>query len=108
MTRRLAACLALGLLPLGPVAAQEATPAAAAFFDGKGRPILAENCLKGHSHQAGKFKGGLSLDSRSGVLKGGESGAAIVPGHPEKSLLIQAVRGSDDLSMPPGEKKLSA
>src|SRR5205085_5262937 len=70
--------------------------------------LLAENCYKCHSAQSEKPKGGLLLDSRDGALKGGETGPAIVPGDPEKSLLIKAVRYADkDLQMPPKDKKLS-
>src|SRR5262249_8643926 len=59
------------------------------------------------SQQAEKVKGGLLLDTKEGLLKGGDTGAAIVPGDPEKSLLIKAVRYTDaDLQMPPKGKKL--
>src|ERR1043166_3936528 len=84
------------------------TPAQIQFFENKIRPLLSENCYKCHSQQAEKLKGGLFLDSREGVLKGGESGPAIVPGDPEKSRLIKAVRYTDpDLQMPPKDRKLS-
>lgn len=77
------------------------------FYEKQIQPILAENCFKCHSHQAEKIKASLVLDSREGLLKGGESGPAIVAGDPEKSLLIKAVRQvDDDLKMPP-KKKLS-
>src|SRR6266699_2902499 len=72
------------------------------FYERQVQPILAENCYKCHSHQAVKIKGSFVLDSREGLLKGGETGPAIVPGAPEKSLLIKAVRHTDeDLQMPP-------
>jgi len=72
------------------------------FFEKQVQPILAENCYKCHSHQADKIKGSFVLDSLEGLLKGGETGPAIVPGEPEKSLLIKAVRHTDeDLQMPP-------
>ena len=77
------------------------------FFETKVRPILANHCYKCHSEQSEKVKGGLLLDSREGWLKGGETGPALVPGDPEKSLLIKAVRYADpDLQMPPKDKKL--
>src|SRR5438094_8142918 len=77
------------------------------FYEKQVQPILSENCYKCHSHQADKIKAGVVLDSRLGLLKGGETGPAIVPGAPEKSLLIKAVRHEDeDLQMPP-KKKLS-
>ena len=75
------------------------------FFENKIRPILADNCYKCHSAQAEKVKGGLLLDTRDGVLKGGDSGPAIVPGAPEKSLLIEAISYSNlDLQMPKDKK----
>lgn len=80
------------------------------FFETKIRPILVEHCYKCHSADAEKVKGGLLLDSREGVLKGGDSGPAIVSGKPEESLLIKAVQQFDkDLQMPPPKsgRKLS-
>src|SRR5579872_2131728 len=77
------------------------------FYQKNIQPILSDNCFGCHSHQAEKIKAGLVLDSREGALTGGDSGPAIAPGDPEKSLLISAVRhASDDLKMPP-KKKLS-
>jgi mono/diheme cytochrome c family protein len=91
-----------------PVSAAELTPAQTQFFENKIRPILSDNCYKCHSRQAERVKGGLLLDTRDGVLKGGETGPAIVPGDPENSLLIKAVRYTNpDLQMPPKDKKLS-
>jgi hypothetical protein len=79
------------------------------LFENKVRPVLAEHCYACHSEKAEKLKGGLRLDSADGVLKGGGTGPAIVPGSPDASLLIKAVRYSDpDLQMPPKDKKLSA
>lgn len=75
------------------------------FFTTKVEPILRDNCYKCHSHEGGKMKGGLSLDSRSGWATGGDSGPAIVPGDPGKSLLITAVGYHDpDYEMPPKKK----
>ncbi len=79
------------------------------FFEKKIRPIFVESCYKCHSSEAEKVKGDLLLDSREGLLKGGETGPALVPGDPGKSLLIKAVRYTDEnLQMPPKNKKLSA
>src|SRR5688572_13169181 len=83
------------------------------FFEKRIRPLFAEHCSECHSAGAKKVKGGLRLDSRDGVIKGGENGAAIVPGKPDESLLITAVRYHDkDLRMPPPKddvpRKLSA
>jgi mono/diheme cytochrome c family protein len=72
----------------------------AEFFESKVRPVLAANCYDCHTDQE---YGGLRLDSREAMLKGGASGPAIVPGDPDKSLLIQAVRQtSEKLKMPKG------
>ena len=84
-------------------AASPGNPAAATFFTENVRPILEQHCYRCHSHQAKKAKGGLVLDSRSGWAKGGQSGPALVPGKPDKSLLISAVR-HEDLEMPPQGK----
>lgn len=79
------------------------------FFEKKIRPLLVEQCYKCHSTAAGKSKGELLLDSRDNLLKGGENGPSIVPGDPEKSRLIEAVRYSNpDLQMPPKGQRLSA
>ncbi len=77
------------------------------FFEQRIRPILVESCYKCHSANSEKVKGGLLLDTREGMLKGGDTGPAIVPGDVEKSLLIKAVRYVDkDLQMPPKDKRL--
>jgi mono/diheme cytochrome c family protein len=73
------------------------------FFNEKVRPVLAQNCYKCHTTEA---MGGLRLDSQQGVLKGGDLGPAIVPRDPEHSRLIQAVRQTGDLKMPPEGSKL--
>jgi len=84
-------------------------PAGIEFFEAKIRPILVDNCYKCHSLYSKKVKGGLLLDSRDGVLKGGDTGPAIKPGDPDQSLLIKAIRYTDEkLQMPPKDKKLSA
>src|SRR4051794_22070846 len=75
------------------------------FFETKIRPLLVDRCFECHSTTSKKIKGGLTLDARDSVLKGGDSGPVIVPGHPEKSLLIKAVQYSDkDLQMPPNHR----
>ncbi|MBP8257419.1 MAG: DUF1549 domain-containing protein, partial [Opitutaceae bacterium] len=73
------------------------------FFESRVRPVLVEHCYECHS--AEKTKGGLALDTKLGWEKGGDSGTAIVPGKPNESLLIKAVRYHDeDLAMPPQKK----
>jgi hypothetical protein len=77
------------------------------FFETKVRPILVANCYSCHSEENHKSKGALVLDTRAGWQKGGEDGAIIIPGNPDKSMLIKAVRYKDeDLQMPPDNKKL--
>ena len=89
--------------------AEEITKEQTEFFETKIRPVLADNCYRCHSADAGKDKGGLTLDSRDAMLKGGETSPAVVPGQPEKSLLIKAIGYLDaDLQMPPKGEKLSA
>ena len=75
-----------------------------AFFEKRIRPVLVESCYECHSARDGhKLKGGLALDSREGLLRGGETGPAIVPKSPGDSLLIEAIR-HDGLEMPPNKK----
>jgi hypothetical protein len=72
------------------------------FFESRVRPLLAEHCYRCHSAKAEKVKAGLLVDSREGLLKGGESGPVLVAGRPEQSRLIEAVRySSPELQMPP-------
>ena len=94
--------------PASVSAAPTLTADQSAFFENKIRPILASQCLKCHSAAEGKVKGGLALDTREGVLKGGDSGPAVIPGNPDKSPLIRAVRYTDpNLQMPPKGEKLT-
>src|SRR5436190_13485703 len=65
------------------------------FFERRIRPVLVEHCYECHSGAA-KIKGGLRLDSRDGWSRGGDSGSPIVPGKPDESLLIEAVRSDGD------------
>lgn len=84
------------------------TPAQAAFFNAKIQPILSSSCYKCHSVQEGKDKGGLTMDTKEGLKKGGDDGPVVKPGDPENSLLITAVSYKDkDLQMPPKGEKLS-
>jgi hypothetical protein len=97
--------LFVSLLSLPPMcwgAEAKLTAKGVEFFETKIRPVLVQNCYKCHS--SGKEpKGGLALDSREGLAKGGESGKAIVPGNPEESLLYQAIN-HEMFEMPPGNK----
>ncbi|MDB6173757.1 MAG: Planctomycete cytochrome [Chthoniobacteraceae bacterium] len=77
------------------------------FFEKRIRPVLADRCYECHSATAKKIKGSLRVDTREGLLKGGETGPAIVPGNPEESLLITAIRYHDkELRMPPPKEEL--
>jgi mono/diheme cytochrome c family protein len=84
---------------VAPAAARTPTPDEIRFFEDKVRPVLAANCYQ--CHGATKQEDNLRLDSRAGLLTGGDQGPAIVPGRPDDSLLIQAVNHSPDLAMPP-------
>jgi hypothetical protein len=84
-----------------PGFAQQLQPSQVQFFENQVRPVLANNCYR--CHGADKHRSGLRLDSRAGVLAGGEGGPAIVPGKPDDSLLIKAVNYRD-LEMPPGKR----
>ena len=78
-----------------------------AFFESKIRPVLVGNCYECHSAEAvasKKLKGGLLLDSRDGLRKGGDSGAAIIPGKSKESRLIQALHYTGETKMPPKGK----
>jgi hypothetical protein len=89
------------LLACGISAAAE--PAGSAeFFEKRIRPVLVGSCYKCHSSTSEKLKGGLMLNSREAWLKGGDTGPAITPGDPEKSLLVEAIRWKNsDMQMPP-------
>jgi cytochrome c553 len=109
-----AVLLALGLLSANALrfanahSAQSPTPDGLEFFEKKIRPVLFESCYACHSAQAKKPQGGLLLDSRAAMLKGGASGQpAVVPGDPERSLLIRAIRYADPKLQMPYAGKLS-
>jgi hypothetical protein len=99
-----------GRLGAGPViseaTAMPLTSEQTAFFENKIRPILANHCLECHSAEKGKVKGGLNMDSREDLLRGGDNGVALKPGDLKASPLIGAVEWATDLQMPP-KKKLS-
>ena len=78
------------------------------FFEKKIRPVLAERCYQCHSAEAartGVLMGKLQLDTREGVQQGGSRGPAVVPGQPDQSMLIEALKYTNrNLQMPPGGK----
>jgi hypothetical protein len=92
-----------GLSAIGAEAsAGEPGESSEAFFELKVRPVLAGTCVKCHGEK--KASGGLRLDSRQAILEGGDGGPAVVPGDPERSPLVRAVRHVDDtLRMPPNK-----
>ena len=100
-------CWSVVALVLAGSTARAAGPDA--LFKERILPLLAKHCHECHSHGAKKSKNSLVLDSVAAILTGGDSGPAVVPGEPEKSLLIAAVRHTNpDLQMPPkGKAKLS-
>src|SRR5882724_7742647 len=86
-------CLALTLLAQAPAPTQEQKD----FFENRVRPVLAQNCFACHTNSQ---MGGLRLDSLEGLVKGGKSGPAVVPGAPEKSMMITAIRQTTEIKMP--------
>jgi len=95
--------LTIVLLVGQAAAAAELTPAETRFFETKIRPLLAEKCSRCHSAAKRKTSGGLSMDGRDDMRRGGDSGPALKPGSPDDSLLIAAVEGRDASLMPPDE-----
>src|SRR5688572_5467221 len=93
-----AACVPAALIAADPA------PAQLEFFEKKIRPVLAEKCYACHNSKMKTPMGGLRLDTRDGVLHGGDSGAALVPGNPEASRLVRALSYKHDLKMPPSGK----
>jgi hypothetical protein len=96
---------------LFPPFARAAEPAPDAtkveFFEKKIRPVLAEQCYKCHSEEAAKqkkLKGGLKLDTKAGLLAGGDTGAAVVPGKPGAGTLLKSLKYDGDVQMPPKGK----
>jgi len=80
-----------------------------AFFEKKIRPVLVNQCYSCHNAETPKGpKGGLILDTRAGLLKGGDNGPAVVAGNAKKSLIIQAMRGDNGMSQMPPKEKLNA
>lgn len=102
--------IALGVVALFGLAAQGAEPASPSaedleFFEKRVRPVLIEHCYACHSGEAGKQKGGLRLDSRDAILRGGDIGPAATPSQPDKSLIIEAIGyQSESIQMPPAGK----
>src|SRR5262249_49305155 len=82
-----------------------ATPEQIAFFEKSIRSVLVKECYSCHATTAEKIRGGLTLDTRDGIRKGGDTGPAVIPGDVKRSLLIKALRQvQDELKMPPKKK----
>jgi hypothetical protein len=87
-----------------PLRASDPAPDAAAVaeFENQVRPLLSARCVRWHGVK--KLESGLRLDGRAAAIRGGDSGPALVPGKPEESLIVKAVRHEGDLQMPPGAR----
>lgn len=94
-------CVTLGDLAVEVRAAETASPQQIEFFEQHVRPVLVEHCQR--CHGAKTQESGLRLDLREAMLQGGDSGPAVVPGKPDDSLLLEAVR-HESLQMPPDER----
>src|SRR4051794_11290488 len=87
-----------------PPAPEKPTADQLAFFEKKIRPVLVAQCYQCHSEESKKEKGNLLLDTRDGIPKGGDTGPAVVPGDPKRSLLLKAIKQTGELKMPPKSK----
>ncbi|MCG8653867.1 MAG: DUF1549 domain-containing protein, partial [Pirellulales bacterium] len=100
MNSRFAMIIALVVLTAAHLSAEDGI----AFFEKQIRPILVEHCYPCHSAET-DLSGGLALDTRAGIEAGGDSGAALVKGNPDASLLVEVIRYQNrDLQMPPMNK----
>src|ERR1700678_3567320 len=105
--RRITAWLSvLGILGIVVAPARGYDGAGVRFFETKIRPVLADNCYACHGPDSKKVKAGLRVDSLESLRRGGDSGPAIVPGDPDASLLILAVRHDSSLAAMPPKSKL--
>ncbi|MCB9937929.1 MAG: PSD1 domain-containing protein [Planctomycetaceae bacterium] len=92
-------------MPATRAADPQLTPEAVEFFEKRIRPVLVEHCYECHSATANELEGGLMLDNRAAIAKGGESGSVLVAGDPNASRLLIAMRYQDEnLQMPPAGK----
>src|SRR5215468_4416916 len=98
--------VAAGLAAPARLGAQQPTAEQTAFFEKNIRPVLVKECYSCHATTAEKIRGGLTLDTRDGIRKGGDHGPAVVPGDVKQSLLVKAIRHDEDLKPMPPKKKL--
>ena len=99
--RLLGSLAALCTLWVAPLWAEDGD--GVAFFESRIRPVLVQHCYECHSSQADELKGGLSLENAASVVKGGDSGTAVVGGKPDESLILDALK-YDGMEMPPDGK----
>lgn len=103
------ALMACGLQGSVKAAGGDPDPSSAEFYSVKVKPVLETNCYRCHGGM--NHRGGLSMETRDTLLKGGHHGAALVPGDPAKSLLVVLMRhegpANDPMPMPPNKPKLS-
>jgi len=100
--------LASGLIAgAGMASAQDA--GSVKFYNEKVVPVFQANCYRCHGGL--NHRGGLTMDTKAGIMKGGHDGVVLVPGHPEQSLLVKLIRhegpADDPMPMPPNKPKLS-
>src|SRR3954468_21648559 len=93
--------IVVGLGLVAPSAIRAAPDAGTDFLESRVRPIRVEHCLGCHGEK--KQRGGLRLDTKAGWEKGGDTGPAVVPGKPDKSLLVKMLKGGTEspAKMPP-------
>src|SRR3954471_4096881 len=97
---RLSLGVAIGSAVLLGAPDERSTPAVE-FFETKVRPLLASKCYSCHTEAR---SGGLRMDEQESILRGGKDGPVLVPGKPEQSMLIKAVRYTERIKMPPTGK----
>lgn len=101
----LAISIVAGFFSFSSVSAREPDAEGIRFFEQKIRPVLVEHCYECHSANSKTLRGNLRLDTKSGMLSGGDSGPSVVPGDPEESLLLATIRYTgDNYDMPPKGK----
>src|SRR5262245_25898667 len=98
--------LAALLLAISAQSARAADEDGNRFFRERIEPVLKRQCYEWHSAEAKELQGGLRLDSRPGMLRGGDTSPAVVSGKSGASLLILAIRHEGDRQMPPDKPKL--
>jgi hypothetical protein len=101
---RFRAVFVLSCFALAPLRGADPTPEQIEFFEKNVRPVLAGKCYGCHNSKMKTPLGGLRLDTRAGVLQGGDSGKAIIPGDAAASRLVQAISYTQALKMPPSGK----